>query len=355
MPVPIADSVRSSAMALALALGIGAAIVGGAGIADADTLGDTGASTSDVKSSGSAAGDRGAKNPAGSTPHVGSTHRSPPIRAPRSTDTVRRARAVFQPKPIAAKPATTVADGSTTADRSPSGRSTRGALGALRLIRREIEQFARARVAPPAVAPGVPTPDDAVATAYGDIGKWMLKADGEIANWGGRLYGGKTLLEPVNVIIVDPNSTSAAQATRKLNFAMLCAGFPAQPLHSTGFRGSIDDVTYRQQPTGPLHSYSDNFFLLPNDHGRIFGPDPVQTSTGYVWSGAFSTEELALYNGLPTHAYVSSSMARNALALRLILSGLATFGGLVRLDNSYNTATTTTGDHDGYAVVLVLR
>ena len=41
--------------------------------------------------------------------------------------------------------------------------------------------------------------------------------------------------------------------------------------------------------------------------------------------------------------------------MRLILSGRATYGGMVPLDNSYNTATTTTGDHDGYAVVLVLK
>jgi hypothetical protein len=76
---------------------------------------------------------------------------------------------------------------------------------------------------------------------------------------------------------------------------------------------------------------------------------------GYVWSGAFSTEELGLYNGLPTHTYVSSNMARTALAMGLVASGRATYGGMVPLDNSYETATTTTGDHDGYAVVLILK
>jgi hypothetical protein len=136
---------------------------------------------------------------------------------------------------------------------------------------------------------------------------------------------------------------------------MFWAGFPAQPIHSTGFQGSIDDITYGQQPTILLSGYSDNLFIFPNNHGRIFGPDAVETDDGYVWSGAFSTEEFGFYRLLPAHTYVSSDMARTALAMRLILTGQATFVGMVPLHNAYNTETTTTGDHDGYAIVLQLR
>ncbi|MET0450508.1 MAG: hypothetical protein ABW137_01605 [Mycobacterium sp.] len=207
----------------------------------------------------------------------------------------------------------------------------------------------------PSVTPGVPTPGDEASTAYGDIGKWMLQSNGQISNYGGVPFGGRTVLEPVNVIIVDPTSSSPAEAAWKLNTAMFWSGFPAQPIHSTGFQGSIDDVTYGQQPTGLLVGFSDGLFIFPNNHGRIFGPDPVETSTGYVWSGAFSTEAFVLHGLLPTHGYVSSNVARNALALRLIATGQATYGGVVPLNNSYNTATTTTGDHDGYAVVLILK
>jgi hypothetical protein len=236
----------------------------------------------------------------------------------------------------------------------------------LQLIRREIDDFvahlnaaaafastAQAHV-PPATATTAPAPGDETQTAYGDIGKWMLESNGQISDYGGQPYQGKTLLEPVNVIIVDPNSTTPAAATARLDTAMFWAGFPAQPIHSTGFQGEIDDVVYGQQPTGLLEGYSDNFFVLPNDHGRIFGPDPVETSSGYVWSGAFSTEALTIYNFLPAHAYVSSNMARTALATRLILSGQATYVGMVPLDNAVDDTTTTTGDHDGYAVVLRL-
>lgn len=200
----------------------------------------------------------------------------------------------------------------------------------------------------------VPAPTDEMSTAHGDIGKWMLTPAGQISDWGGRQHDGRTLLEAVNVIIVDPHSTTPGQAGRRLNQAMFASGFPAQPLHSFGFQGRIDDVTYGQQPGGVLLSYSDDFFLRQNDHGRIFGPDPVETATGFVWSGAFSTERVEFTGWLPGHAYVSSNQARDSLATALVKSGQATFGGLVSLDNAYQSLTTTTGDHDGFAVVLVL-
>lgn len=200
-----------------------------------------------------------------------------------------------------------------------------------------------------------PDPDDQADTEYGEIGKWMLDSRGDIADYGGLPYEGRTVLEPVNVVIVDSTSRSALEATWRLNAAMRRAGFPPRMIHSTGFRGLIDSQLYRQQPRGLLVGYSDAFFLLPNNHGRIFGPDPVETSSGFVWSGAFSTEEFVFYQGLPRHAYVSANEARDALAAKLVTSGRATLGAPVSLQNSYNTDTVTTGDHDGYAAVLMLN
>lgn len=202
--------------------------------------------------------------------------------------------------------------------------------------------------------PAEPAPGDQASTDYGDIGKWMLERNGDIADYGGLPYHGKTVLEPVNVIIVDQTSRSSLEARWRLSAAMRRAGFPPRFFHSTGFRGLIDDVLYRQRPGGLLLGYSDNFFLFPNNHGRIFGPDPIETSTGYVWSGAFSTEEFTFYQGLPRHAYVSSIDARDALAGDFVASGRGTLGGMVALDNAFDTDAITTGDHDGYAVVIIL-
>ncbi|MDG4668263.1 hypothetical protein [Mycobacterium sp. 236(2023)] len=316
---------------LAVTLGVGAAVLSGTAVAYADTPASAGSddsattsatdspSTKRTSTRPSAIADRGAKD---------TSAEDDPASAPASSlDGVRRA--------------------SPASDRDSSRADEVDA--ADEVAADEVE------VAPADIDPEPPSPDDEAVTQYGDIGKWMLDSTGGIADYGGLPYEGRTVLEAVNVVIVDPTSRSALEATWRLNAAMRRAGFPARLIHSTGFRGLIDGELYRQQPRGLLVGYSDNFFLLPNNHGRIFGPDPVETSSGYVWSGSFSTEEFVFYQGLPRHAYLSSQEARTALASGFVASGRATLSGTVPLGNSYNTETTTTGDHDGYAVVITLN
>lgn len=198
-----------------------------------------------------------------------------------------------------------------------------------------------------------PTPSDATVTRYGSIGKWMLKSNGEIANWGGKKHENKTLLEIVNVIIVDPISKSASDSVTKVKKSLSAAGFPSRFGHSNGFKGMIDGVIYTQQPKG-LEAFSDKVFLVKNNHGRIFGPS-LSTGVGYVWTGGFSTEAVTTFLGIPIgHKYSSFNGARDALAQGFVKSGQKKSDS-VDLLNSYNTTVTTTGDHDGKAVVIVLQ
>lgn len=317
---------------LAVALGIGAAAVGGTAVAGADTESSNSARSSAVSAKPST--DRTTDDSADTSQRGGSRADDDPASAPTTALAgVRRdaedTRDADDPDAadVAAAKAAVEADAD---DDAADGDAAEGDAAA-------------------------PDPDDQVDTEYGDIGKWMLDSRGEIADYGGLPYEGRTVLEPVNVVIVDSRSRSTLEATWRLNAAMWRAGFPPRLIHSTGFRGLIDSQLYRQQPRGLLVGYSDAFFLLPNNHGRIFGPDPVETSSGYVWSGAFSTEEFVFYQGLPRHAYVSGNDARDALAAKLVSSGRATLGTPVSLENSYNTDTVTTGDHDGYAAVLMLN
>jgi hypothetical protein len=204
----------------------------------------------------------------------------------------------------------------------------------------------------PAVA-GYPAPTDAVETQYGSIGKWMLKSNGQVADYGGQLYQDKTLIEAINVVIVDPTSKSESESKKKINKAMSAAGFPARIGHSVGFKGLISGKTYSQLPSGLISAYSDASFLAQNNHGRLFGPAPVTTG-GYVYSGGFSTEKFAIYKWRPAHVYVSSNAARDALAQKLVSSGQVQTVN-IDLMNAYNTDTTTTGDHDSKAAVIVLK
>lgn len=387
--------------ALALALGIGAAVAGGAGVANAEgTVGTDGpasgsSSQSSTKTSETSETTRGADEAtSGGTataesPSVESTR--PPARKPGSGNgraikhsspsaTVGGTTGVVKSvaKPVAAPakeaPATTAVTGSPAESKSTSTTHSGGApvapgqvvLGALQLIRREIEGATSLvkpaaavttvqpnAAAPIVAAPGVPRPTDVAHTVYGDIGAWLLQPNGKISNYGGVRHGGKTVLEPVNVIILDPTSKSSAESAARLDAAMTRAGFPAQPIHSTGFSGIINGAVYGQKPTGLLQAFSDNFFLVPNNHGRMFGAAPAANGAGYVWSGAFSTEQLNPANPF-THEYVSYDKARAQLARRLVASGAATVVGVVPLGNAYDDGTLTTGDHDGYAVVLQL-
>ncbi len=330
---------------LAFALGIGAAVIAGTATANADTR-----AGNDTEHSSTGPARTSAAAPA----------RDQDVRTPLRPAAARTARSDTPASPPRSIFRTVGRSGSRSAEVSPA--SSVVAPTSKRLIMappaRRTGASAPRNGSPvsvaTAVAPAPPSPADQVGTQYGDIGTWMLKPNGQISDYGGQLDGGKKLLEPVNVVLVDPTSRTAWMATWKLSATMRKAGFPAQAIHSGGFRGLIDNKTYRQQPTGLL-GFSDDFFLLTNDHGRMFGPAPVKTSSGYVWTGAFSTEEWGTYNGRPAHLYVSSNAARDALATALVVSGQATDGGRIALGNTYNTDSTTTGDHDGDAVVLILN
>lgn len=230
-------------------------------------------------------------------------------------------------------------------------------LGVLQMLRRETENAllsTASTVAPNTVAPRslvtaaaasttavTPQPGDYVPTAHGNIGTWMLKSNGQISNYGGATDGGKPLLEPVNVIIIDDTSTSREESIRRINRALAVSGYPAETPHSTGFKGLINGQTYGQQPSGFLQAYGNGG--SPNVHGRMFGPAPDADGQGYVWTGAFSTQAA-------THGYLSFGSARDDLAQSLIESGSAEQIDIVDMGNGGIT-----GDHDGKAIVLRLK
>lgn len=229
-------------------------------------------------------------------------------------------------------------------------------LGVLQMLRRETENAlltTASTVAPNTVAPRslvtaaasttavTPQPGDYVPTAHGSIGTWMLKSNGQIANYGGATEGGRPLLEPVNVIIIDDTSTTREESIRRLNRALAVSGYPAETPHSTGYKGLISGQTYGQQPSGFLQAYGNGG--SPNVHGRMFGPAPDADGQGYVWTGAFSTQGT-------THGYLSFDSARDDLAQSLIDSGAAEQIEIVDMGNGGIT-----GDHDGKAIVLRLK
>jgi hypothetical protein len=182
------------------------------------------------------------------------------------------------------------------------------------------------------------------------LGKWMYTSDYTYANWLNEKIRGKTLREPINIIIIDSLSKSVDEAKNILISNFETAGFKIRPGHSGGYTGYIENKFYTQLPDKPEHSFSDEPFELNNCHGRIFGPCIVNGI--YYFTGAFSKEKVVA--GIPIHHYFSFCEARNKLAENLNLKTKYKMISNVDMFNGIETDSLTTGDHDSRAILLSL-
>ena len=194
--------------------------------------------------------------------------------------------------------------------------------------------------------------DGDVATPEGlpAIGKWMLTSKGVPSYWLGEIDRGKTLREPINVIIIDEAASSAEDAKARLLAAAARAGYPVRFGHSTGYQGFIGGQFHAQLPQGRDDAFSNDVFEVSNNHGRIFGPHVMGQT--YLFTGAFSREEVDPFRD-PPHQYGSFNRARDDFTQRLDRSTAYKVSGFVSLDNALiGDPKLTTGDHDGMAVVV---
>jgi hypothetical protein len=209
--------------------------------------------------------------------------------------------------------------------------------------------------APVAPAPAAnPLPSDQIQPAgLPMLGRWMLDDEGEVADWMGDLYEGKRFAEPINVVLrVDAGDPDAARA--KLLRAVRAAGFADLYGHSSGYQGWLAGVLAQQYPRRATHAFSDAPFLLPNDHGRIFGPVLWRGREYFI--GSFSREDVKI-RLLPfkfRHPYASFARARERFVRRM---GAARLVGYVAMDNAVapTDPARTTGDHDGRAALLEIK
>lgn len=204
----------------------------------------------------------------------------------------------------------------------------------------------------PLPGPATYRPTDAPVSVpgVGEVGRWMIAPDLRPATWLGEKVGGRTLREPVNVLLLDRVSRSPEEALTRLLSAMSEAGYSPKGGHSTGYFGEVGGRLFSIQPTGKGEAFSDRPFWLPNNHGRVFGPVPVEG--GYAWTGAFSREGVRLLPR-PGHPYLSFQIAREDLADQLSAGSLFKRAGYVDMSSRLDSPTETTGDHDGRAVLLV--
>jgi hypothetical protein len=198
-------------------------------------------------------------------------------------------------------------------------------------------------------AVSTPPPTSTIATPYGTLGQWMINSKNQIADWVGIPQGGKTVLEGINVIVVDTASRTPAQSSANINVWMTRAGFGPSAVSSTGYQGIIGATQFSQQPTKPSAAFRDAYFLFANSHGRFFGPSPNPNGPGFIWTASLSEENLDLQNF--SHGYESFDSARTKLLNNMVAIGAQNLGQ-VFMDNVYNVGDYTTGDADGFAAVI---
>jgi hypothetical protein len=183
-----------------------------------------------------------------------------------------------------------------------------------------------------------------------EIGKWMMTAQGSPSDWLGEIYEGKSLREPINVIILDESSASVEEAKSRLVLASSLAGYPVRFGHSTGYQGYIGGKLHAQLPQGRDDAFSNEVFEVSNNHGRIFGPYQIEQT--YVFTAAFSRETVDPFRH-PGHLYASFNRARDDFTQSLDRSTAYKVSGFVNLDNAIvGDPKLTTGDHDGVAVLV---
>ena len=199
-------------------------------------------------------------------------------------------------------------------------------------------------------------PTETQPASYNDplpaIGKWMEIKHGGFAHWLGLRYANKELREPINIVIIDPFSSLRAEAIKRLMDACKKAGYKEESGHSSGYFGTIDNVAYAQIPDNRKMAFSNHEWFQTNNHGRIFGP--AQCRKSWIFTAAFSRESFSLFNRVH-HLFVSFSAARDDFCQRMNDATGYKLTLPFSLDNSVNTDTSTTADHDGKASVLLLQ
>jgi hypothetical protein len=178
------------------------------------------------------------------------------------------------------------------------------------------------------------------------LGKWMIAPSNKPANWLGLKFQGKEMREPINVIIIDSRSKTSEEAMDRLSEYCSEAGFKARKGHSSGYFGYIEGSLYPQIPRKNRLAFSNKPPEFQNDHGRIFGP--YKSGGKFYFTAAFSREKLTRHG----HEYVSFVKAREEFTSQMSVKTDLKVIDNVFMDNKISSEALTTGDHDGYAIVL---
>ena len=178
----------------------------------------------------------------------------------------------------------------------------------------------------------------------------MISPSGKPADWIGIKYKGKEMREPINIVIIDRKSKTAEEAVARISDYCDKAGYKDRKGHSSGYSGYIGGSLCSQVPREADHAFSNRPYELNNNHGRIFGP--YKSGGKFYFIGSFSREVIGRVGFKLTHKYGSFMKAQKDFVKQAARKTELKIVREIFLDNALSGGTLTTGDHDGYAVVL---
>lgn len=142
-------------------------------------------------------------------------------------------------------------------------------------------------------APAAPLPDPTTyrpadtavsVPGLGEVGRWMITKDLVPATWLGEKLGGRTLREPVNVLLIDRAARTPQEAAARLLTAMTAAGYVPRGGHSNGYWGEVGGRPSPMLPAGPGEAFSTRPFWCPTTTDGCSAPSrcrPASPSPGH--------------------------------------------------------------------------
>lgn len=182
---------------------------------------------------------------------------------------------------------------------------------------------------------------------YPEFGKWLYDSKKKPSLWLNRKINGKLICEPINIIIEDGVSQTRESSKELLYNSLQKAGFKIRWGHITPRFAVIQGIFYNHLPEKFFNAFSDKAWIFENNHGRFFGP--VKYNCFYYFCGAVSRE-----TGI-THKYISFVKARDKYSQMLNKYSNIKIKSFVAMDNFLENESTTTGDHDGKAILISVR
>lgn len=182
-----------------------------------------------------------------------------------------------------------------------------------------------------------------------EISPYMIKPDSSgPAIWLDRKQAdGRFIQEPINLILVDQSATSITDAEQRLINVFQAAGFGSRYGHTSGYLGIMNNVIYPQTPAIKDHTFSDYMWAFSNNHTRVFGP--FVNGASYIWIASSSREK-----GI-SHDYISFRASRDSIIDAMDRYSNVEIIGSFMLHNKIDNQSVTTGDHDGYAKIVLIK